>query len=341
MRKRNHTAMKTRPQARYVGPAPEGPFFGACGPIVARMAPAAIPAQRRVPHIPASAFITTERLVADTYRLLADLPAEISAVVGIARSGLLPAGIIAVERHRPLFAATREGHVHPVGYGGRMIGHRASSNNRLVLLVDDTGSTGLTLDLVRPWVQAAFPGATVMTAAIYCAPQSLSRIDWPAVVYPQPHYLEWNFVNSGVIHEAALDFDGILCEDCPPEADDDGDAYRQFLETARPKYIPRREPLAAIVTARLEKYRAPTLRWLDRWGVQCRQLVMGPWKTIAARRQAGPLGKWKAREFTKLGLDLFVESDPVQAAEICRFAAKPVLCPAAQRLFQPQPDCKP
>jgi uncharacterized HAD superfamily protein len=335
------SSKKTRPQARYVGPAPEGSFFGACRPIASPSSACALQVhpQRVIPHIPAWAFVTTRRLVADTYNLLADLPAEISAVVGIARSGLLPAGIIAMERHRPLFAATLEGHVHPVGYGGRMIGQRASlAQTRLVLLVDDTASTGTALDLVRPWVQTAFPGAAIITAAIYCTPQSLSRVDWPGVVYPRPHYLEWNLVNSGVIHEAGLDFDGILCEDCPPKADDDGDAYCRFLETARPKYIPRREPIAAIVTARLEKYRQPTLRWLERWGIECRQLVMGPWKTMAARQKPGAIARWKAGQFARLPLELFVESDPGQAAEICRLAKKPVLCPAAERVFKPLPQ---
>ena len=40
-----------------------------------------------------------------------------------------------------------------------------------------------------------------------------------------------------------------MCEDCPVEIDDDGPNYRHWLATVAPKYLPRREPLEAIVTA--------------------------------------------------------------------------------------------
>jgi hypothetical protein len=49
-------------------------------------------------------WITTVRLVEDTARLCSQLPGDLDAVLGIARSGLLPATQVAVMLHRRLFS---------------------------------------------------------------------------------------------------------------------------------------------------------------------------------------------------------------------------------------------
>jgi uncharacterized HAD superfamily protein len=154
-------------------------------------------------------------------------------------------------------------------------------------------------------------------------------------IYERPHFLEWNFPNAWVYANMAYDFDGIFCEDCPSEADDDGRRYEEFLRSAAPKYLPRNYPVKLIVTARLEKWRSQTEEWLRRHGIAWKELAMGPWPSLAARRAARDIDKFKAYCLAHSTCYAFVESDPHQAESIAKLAKKPVLCPEARRFFIP------
>lgn len=275
-------------------------------------------------------FITTGRLAIDSASLIGQLPSGIDTVVGVARSGLVPAALIADYLHAPLYVASRE-HVAPAGAGFRLMGSPLDGKHGHVLLVDDSACSGRQSREVRVWVQAAFPRARLYTAAIYATPAAIPDFDFVAVELDSPHYLEWNYFNCPLIDKAALDFDGILCPDVPAEDDDDGFRYFQCLLNMPPRYLPRRSAVSAIVTARLEKYRPISEAWLKKWGVRWERLIMGPWKTQAER--VGQIAKWKAGVYASLPNSMFVESNRGQAIAICELTGKPVLCPAAGRVM--------
>ena len=125
-----------------------------------------------------------------------------------------------------------------------------------------------------------------------------------------------------------MDFDGLLCEDCPADVANDPQRYAEFLDTTRPIAWPRREPLAAIITARLEEDRKPTEAWLAKWGIRARRLIMA--RNMHAHRHPA---SFKAAEYGKRGADLYLESDPRQAAEIASLTTKRVICPASGEVF--------
>jgi hypothetical protein len=157
-------------------------------------------------------------------------------------------------------------------------------------------------------------------------------VDRYALLYGGEHYLEWNWQNAGHGAACGFDFDGVLCHDCPPEDDDDGPRYARFLAGARPLYLPRRLPVPLIVTARHEKYRAPTEDWLRRHGVRWDRLVMRDF-AIDPTRWADHVAEFKAYHLDRSTCILMAESDPAQAATINRITRKPVLCPAAGKVF--------
>jgi uncharacterized HAD superfamily protein len=97
--------------------------------------------------------------------------------------------------------------------------------------------------------------------------------------------------------------------------------------------LPRWQPVKAIITARLEKYRTVTEQWLAKHRIACKRLVMGPWQNLRERYKPGTIARWKAQEFSKAPCSLFIESDPRQAEEIARLSKRPVLCPAAGKVF--------
>jgi hypothetical protein len=60
---------------------------------------------------------------------------------------------------------------------------------------------------------------------------------------------------------------------------------------------------------------------------------MGPWKTAAQRRRQLDPAEHKGRYFAESSCELFIESSPWQARVISQASGKPVLCPAADKVF--------
>jgi hypothetical protein len=178
-------------------------------------------------------------------------------------------------------------------------------------------------------------------AAIYVNPNAVVKPDIWVRDLPWPHFLEWNLFNSLMLDSSALDFDGILCKDCIPQDDDDGPRYSKWLKNVEPLYLVRKQSIPLIVTARLEKYREPTLQWMKNWGITCNNLVMGPWKNNAERTfdKIINLKSEYYRKFINKGRGkhcsrFFIESNLFQSQEIAKLSGGIVICPSAKRCFR-------
>jgi hypothetical protein len=281
--------------------------------------------------IPASAFLTTADLARDTLALIPALPPDLDAIVGIARSGVIPAGLLAAHLHLPLFSIAQSSReVLDLGHGGRLDAGRGKPLRR-VLLVDDTVAHGRAMARCAPAVRSRFAPARLLRAAVYVHPENRRAVDLAGRLYPMPHFLEWNLWNAGHGEWMACDFDGILCEDIAPRDDDDGPRYAALLAGIRPKYLPRRRPVRLIVTGRLEKWRALTEEWLRRWGIRWQELLMHPGELGA--RTFDSIVRLKADAYAASRCATFVESDPGQARRIAELSGRPVVCPQAGRVF--------
>ena len=276
-------------------------------------------------------YISTEQLVADVREFIGRLPADLSGVAGIPRSGLLPATQIALTLHLPLFELCRTKGLRSIGTGLRM--QDALIPAGPLLVVDDSVYGGLALSTARSLLRQFHPEVQAIFAAIYPRPETLAQLDLYARPAPSPHLFEWNLFNCSQTRLFAMDFDGILCQDWPG-GDEEGEDYLRFLQRAAPRWLPRRAPVPLIVTARLEKHRAATEAWLLRQGVRWVRLVMGPWESTQQRRELYRAGQHKGEAYAESACTLFIESDERQAQLIFEQARKPVLCPAAGRVFQ-------
>lgn len=282
-------------------------------------------------------FISTAQLWEDVKTLVSSLPPDVSLVIGVARSGLNAATMIAMLLHRPLSILRQStGDLIDGGNGWRLSGNTGAEAGRVVV-VDDTVMTGNSLAAIQPIVRGVHPES--LFAAVYVNPLARHQPDLWAADLPWPHLLEWNLFNSVLSPHCAVDFDGILCHDCPPGDDDDGPRYAKFLEQVLPLYYVRKTTIPLIVTARLEKYRPQTLAWLARHGMRVDQLVMGPWRTNAQRARAD-VAAFKAEHYAAflqkrhhVRPPLFIESDSRQAQRIAELARGIVVCPAAGRCY--------
>jgi orotate phosphoribosyltransferase len=261
-------------------------------------------------------FVSTEQLLSEARTLAWRLPSSIDCVVGIARSGLLPATLIATERHVPLYAVSPADGVHQVGSGYRLGSDGPQSPNH-VALIDDTVASGGQMTRARALVAQAFPGARITTAAVIAHPRGSARVDLAGVVLRGGHYLEWNFFNSGHAERAGFDFDGVLCHNEHPHA---------------PLYLPVRRPIPLIITGRSERHRESSQAFLDRHGVRCERMIMRP-DSVAGDSQS--IGRWKGQVYAQSSISLFVESESDQARLIAAIAHKPVLCIACRHVIRP------
>lgn len=253
---------------------------------------------------------------------------QFDVVVGVPRSGMLPASIIATHLQLPL--ATPEGYKAGIVHGRS--GGIVPKGER-VLLVDDSCNKG------RAMVRAvsALGRARVTRLAVFgpyqVEPTSVCDL-WFEIVQG-PRVFAWNMQKHIRLDRWGFDFDGVLCRDNTKLENDDGPRYAEFLEKAEPLFIPQR-PIGHIVTGRLEKYRQPTEDWLRRHGVQFQTLHMMPFSTKAERieimRATGGRGAWKAQKAQELGVEFFIESCPKQSGIISRQAGIPVFCTATQEL---------
>lgn len=276
-------------------------------------------------------WIRTTQLVENAKRLAWMLPEQISGVAGVPRSGMIVASIIATMRGVPMFEASRNHEPRRMENGFRILGRTDPLRGPLVI-VEDSVNTGHSLN---QFAHHAEISGDVLTACVYCNPAAQFKPKVFACSLLMPHYFEWHFFGSDLTRMAAFDFDGVICEACPPECDDDGLKYLEWMRTVKPLHLPYPHEVPLIVTARLEKYRAETEAWLAQHGVRVKQLKMGPWATKQRRMSEYNAGEYKGGAYEKAGqLSLFFEDCPHQARAIHQRSMKPVVCLTTGEVFE-------
>lgn len=283
-----------------------------------------------------------------SYRSLADLnrcileniyriPRDIGAVVGIPRSGLLAANLVALYLNRPLGSldAFLEGRI--LGGGLRLQRYEGNINDvwrKPALVVDDSVLSGETIRAARGKVQQSGVEIQPYFMAIYATKQSAGLVDIYLDICPAPRVFEWNILHHGIIENTCMDIDGVLCRDPTAVENDDGPRYVAFLEKVEPIYIPSRT-VRALVTARLEKYRKVTECWLQRHNIRYKELIMLDMPSAKDRRHVGCHAAFKAEMFKRTNAALFIESDVHQAEEIARLSGKEVFCMQTREMIYP------
>lgn len=273
----------------------------------------------------------------DIKHWLGSLPDDIDLIVGIARSGLLPANILALHLNRPLtdIEGLLKGSVFSSGFRTKKKNDVFDSGKRLkILILDDSISTGRQMKLIKERLTKANIPHDLIYAAVYSTDKGTSIVDHYCQKVPLPRVFEWNIMHHEVIRNACVDIDGVLCVDPTEEQNDDGERYLDFLRNAEPLYIPSAE-IGWLVTSRLEKYRQSTEEWLKKHGVRYRNLVMLDLPDKETRVSLNNHGEFKASVYTKSMADLFVESSLSQSLTIAQKTGKHVFCFDENQMIDP------
>lgn len=269
------------------------------------------------------------------------IPRDIDYVLGVPRSGMLPATIIAEWLNVPCtdVDAFCSG-AKPTG-GGRLIFYKPSDRQKKrILVVDDTIFNGNSMRKTREklhrfndqyefFYMVVYREGPSDNVALWLEDVRKYTDDYSVVLY------EWNIFHhtKGVMDTCMYDIDGVFCLD-PPDERVSIEAYQRYIKNATPLFTPTVE-IGEIVSFRLASNEEITRQWLAENNIRYRTLTLFPAQTYQERAASGiSPAKFKADIYRRRGwAKLFVESDDDQAQQIWKLTGKPVYCVKTNKMY--------
>ena len=271
---------------------------------------------------------------------LALIPNDVELIVGVPRSGMLPAALLAVYLNLPLtdtMSITSDVSHATSTRNYRLNSEKNSTDIRdykKILVIDDSCYTGNSIKEVKESI-ALIPNCDteILYACVYATSEATSCVDIYFEIVEQPRVFEWNIMNHACICSSCLDLDGVLCVDPTEEQNDDGEKYIDFILNAKPLWTPK-FTIGVIVTSRLEKYRSYTEKWLLEHNISYQHLIMLNLRSKEERIRMGAHAPFKASIYDQIdGTRLFIESDPNQARYIAEATGKAVYCVSSNEFY--------
>lgn len=268
-------------------------------------------------------YVTITELSSIIRTNLWKIPHDIDLVVGIPRSGMLPANIIALFLNANLSDLDTfiKGGIYQIGNTRKyMMKHQFIKK---VLIIDDSVYSGKTMEEAKSKLGQLEDKYEFTFMAPIVTSIGKSFVDIYFTIINEKRIFEWNLFHHILLEKACLDFDGILC--CDPEEDDDGPKYMNFLKTAKPLFIPTCK-IGTIISCRLEKYREQTQEWLSKYNIIYENLILLNLSSKKERIAWGRHGEYKGEYFKSNNYELFIESSLMQAETIAKLSHKYVIC---------------
>jgi len=257
-------------------------------------------------------------------------------IVGIPRSGMIPAYMIALSLN--LNCTTIQGYLNndKLKHGqtrkvakGISFPWEASK----ILVVDDSIATGNSLTELKKSIPAELLNKMTFLA-FYSSKPNRDEVDILIGHVPNPRVFEWNIFHHPMLGDALLELEGILCKAPTNEQTRSEEEYLDYITNVESFIIPNHR-IHTIVTRRNEKYRSQTEEWLKIHEVEYDNLIMdtstGNTKIIGGNHNY----KLKVSQYRKSESKLFFESDPKAAQKICSLTSKSVYCVGNNRMYNP------
>lgn len=269
-------------------------------------------------------------------RNLWKIPADVDLIVGVPRSGMIAALMIAELLNKPCGLILNTEQMLTMS-GGVRESYNTMEIPVKILVIEDVVNTGYSINKIKAALAGHHKDWEFIYAAIYVeGKDAKSLVD----IYLQDNYIpddpdwfyEWNILHHSKSDRCMWDIDGLLCKN-PPDDHDTAD-YEQYIRNPLPMVIPT-YPVGGFVTYRLEKYRDLTEAWLQRNHIRYKQLIMFAAQDRETRNNYMPPAIYKARMYMNHPeYILFIESDADQALEIWDCSHKPVYCYENGKLYK-------
>ena len=264
------------------------------------------------------------------------LPKDIDLVVGIPRSGMFPAYIIANLLNSgciDLFSFMENRLVR----GGKRFKEKEKPAHEFerILIVDDSIFTGTSLGDIKTKLKNSLSKELlerIAYCAIYACEKSKQQVNYYFEVLEQPRLFEWNLFHHVLVEETFFDIDGVLCPNVPHKYNDDGEKYIEYISSA-PVLIKPSHTIDTIISCRLEKYRNVTEKWLIQNGIKYNNLILLNLPDMKTRQQWNKHGKYKGEHYKNSNAKFFIESSLHEAKEIALLSNKPVYCVDSRQMI--------
>ena len=272
-------------------------------------------------------FVSIDQASMWTLEWIKTFPERFDLIVGIPRSGMFVASLIALKLGKAL--TTPELLQQGKYWHSTVVDETIPLDGAArVLLVDDAVYSGNSIARAEQSIRSVYKDLSIARASLIVDKMSKSKVDYCYKLVEPPRVYEWNILHRKIASQfgngtLAVDMDGVLCENCPRAADEDEKLYVEWLSRAHPYLIPSFE-IDAIVTSRLEKYRPETERWLRKHGVRYKDLHM--WDIDDKSRRKGKFDAYKSKILLKLKPDLYWESNWGLAKAVWKKTSIPTLC---------------
>jgi uncharacterized HAD superfamily protein/hypoxanthine phosphoribosyltransferase len=282
-------------------------------------------------------FRTYQDLNNTILRNISKIPQNVDLIVGIPRSGLMVASIIALYRNLPLTSLDDflDGNLFTPGITKPKNGWIKNVHEaRKILIVEDSVNSGASIQKAKNLIKEKSDCADkCIYLAAYVKKSTIKLVDLYFEVLELPRIFQWNFLQHVYLSQCCFDIDGVLCDDPSPDQNDDGPNYRDFLLHAPLKLYPQRQ-VKYLVSSRLEKYRPETENWLKENHISYGELILMNLPSAEERRRLGNHAEFKAEQYRKHSdAVLFIESDDIQAQKIFQLTNKPVFCINSQQYY--------
>jgi hypothetical protein len=256
------------------------------------------------------------------------IPNKFDVIVGIPRSGLFLASVLALKWGRPL--STPDDFVRGIIWQSSSVPQIRVSDIHSILLIDDTIHKGTMLGSVKKQITDYRRDLEIQVATLFVSGGRTDLADYYVQLKEKPDILEWNLLSSTWgFGKPSTDLDGVVCEDCPKGVEDDTPEYKKWLVEASP-YLPHPRGFDSIITGRREKYRAETEAWLESHKVKYERLVMLDNHIPKTTENISTL---KIQSLKATNANWFWESDYRQAARIRRETGIPTLSVEEMKLY--------
>lgn len=291
--------------------------------------------EETIPVVEKLNFITTSMLNNTIYKNISKIPKDVDLIVGIPRSGLLVANLMALYLNVKLtdIEGLKNDKIFSKGNTSKCNNEIQEINEcRKILVVDDSIFNGDAINRAKEELEDFPYKEKLVFMAVYTTEQGKDKVDLYFEICNPPRMFEWNLMRHNLLEKCCFDIDGVLCVDPTYEQNSDEKKYDEFLRTAIPLFIPNKK-IGHLVTSRLEKNRELTEQWMREHKIQYDNLKMMPYKNREERMKANNHAEHKAEYYKNTDALLFVESSHVQAVKIAEIAKKPVFCIETQEII--------
>ena len=137
---------------------------------------------------------------------LSIIPRDFDLIVGVPRSGMLPANLLALYLNKPYtdIHSFLNGHIYKAGARSQFFDLSEFKN---ILVVDDSIASGSAMVEVKESLKHLNDKFNIKYCAIYVIPGKEKMVDYFFEIVPLPRYFQWNILNHTTLEKACFDID--------------------------------------------------------------------------------------------------------------------------------------